>query len=97
MILPSSGPLGRPLGGLLGRLGSLGGRLEAILERLGATRGRLDALLDCHGALSEPSVDVLRLFGGSGGPGDAFRSSSTPPLNAILDPWGGGKGEGDSQ
>ena len=34
MIFASWGPLGRPLGGLLGRLGGLLGRLEAILSVL---------------------------------------------------------------
>ena len=43
MIFASSGPLGKPLGGHLGRLGSL-------LDRLGAISGRLGALADRHGS-----------------------------------------------
>ena len=70
------------------------GRLEAILDRREATLGRFDALLDCLGALSGPSWSFLEALEA---PRGAFRSWSPPPLNGILDPRGGGKGEGDSQ
>ena len=48
MIFASSGPLGKPLGGHLGRLGGL-------LDRLGAILGRLGGLLDRLG----PNLGVL--------------------------------------
>ena len=54
MILASRGPLGRPLGGLLGRLGGLLARLGAILgvlEHLGAIFRPLGALLERLGGL----------------------------------------------
>ena len=92
-MFASWGPLYGPLGALLGRLGGLVGRLEAILDRRGATLGRLDALFDSLGAQSGLSWAVMDFLGGSGGPGGALMSSS-PPLNGILDPGGGGKGEG---
>ena len=38
MVFASWGPLGRPLGGLLGRLGAILGRLGAILGRPGVLR-----------------------------------------------------------
>ena len=41
MNFASSGPLGKPLGGHLGRLGGFLGRLGAILGRLGGLLDRL--------------------------------------------------------
>ena len=62
MILASWGPLGRPLGGLLGRLGSILGRLGAIVGRLGAILGRPGLLRlssEPLGAILEASRAVL--------------------------------------
>ena len=55
MIFASSGPLGEPLGGNLGRLGGFLDRLGAILGRLWAVLHRLGALLGRLGAVLEPS------------------------------------------
>ena len=41
MNFASSGPLGKPLGGHLGRLGGLLHRMGTIFERLGALSDRL--------------------------------------------------------
>ena len=51
MMFASSGPLGEPLGGHLGRLGGLLDRLGAILRRLGGLLDRLGAILGRLGAL----------------------------------------------
>ena len=64
MFLASSGPLGGPLEGLLGRLGVLLGRLEAILGRLGAL---LDGLGPSWSALG-PSWSSLGPSWGAPGP-----------------------------
>ena len=53
-MLASWGPLGRALGGLLGRLGGLLGRLEAILARLGGILGPLGGLAGLPGPPWKP-------------------------------------------
>ena len=101
MNFASRGSLGRPLGGLLGRLGGVLGRLEAILgvlEHLGAIFQPLGALLERLGGLLGLSWSVLGAFWRlRGPPGCAWELGDPPPSNRILDPRGGGKGEGDSQ
>ena len=89
MFLASRGPLGgllRRLGGLLARLGAILG----VLEHLGAIFRPLGALLERLGGLLGLS---WRLRGPQGCVGELV----PPPSNRILDPRGGGKGEGDSQ
>ena len=57
MILAARGPLGRPLGGFLGRLGGLLGRLGAIF-----------GFLERSGSVSRPSWAVLGAPPGSSWP-----------------------------
>ena len=62
MIFASSGPLGKPLGGHLGRLGGLLDRLGAILGRLGGVLDRLGpnlGVLERSWTVLEPSWTPL--------------------------------------
>ena len=63
MIFASSGPLGKPLGGHLGRLGGLLDRLGAILGRLGGLLDHLGTILDRLKALLGRLGPVLDLSG----------------------------------
>ena len=58
-MLASWGPLGKPLGGLLGSLGGILGRLKGILGRLGTIFRRFGPLLDRIGGLLGPSWPVV--------------------------------------
>ena len=100
MIFASWGPLGRPLGGLLGRLGGLLGRLGAILgvlERslgvLGPSGGTvasprvpLEALLARLGALLGPKKSRDKLRGAPEGLRQAQEKSGRGAPNPLMIP-----------
>ena len=84
LFFASGGPLGRPPGALLGRLGWLWGRLGAILSGLGGLEARLQAVFGLTGA-------VLRRLQTVGGARQRFCCDSglrgTGP-GAAVPPWG---------
>ena len=83
MIFASSGPLGKPLGGHLGRLGGLLDRLGAILGRLG---GLFDRLGPNVGVL-ERSETVLEPFLTRRAPKQEGPSGFRKSRGALSIPW----------
>ena len=62
MTFDSLGPLGKPLGGLLGRVGRLLDRLRSLLGRLGGILGEGGSLLIPLDPSWKPSWSVLVFF-----------------------------------
>ena len=88
MVFASWGPLGRPLGGLLGRLGAILGRLGAILGRPGVLRLSSELL---RAILEASRAALAARWRHHENPGVARSSQGfeapPPPSGFLVTPW----------